>query len=79
MKVAGKEYYYRIEPTNFGRVSAEVYYIFYLPNQKSEVDMTLISKNFGWFRIKDKDYKDAKEWCERTLSNIYHSNKDQSK
>ena len=70
MEINEKDYRYRIEP-RFGKVYAEIYYI-WKPNE-IEHEINLISKSFKkWFKpIQDSDYKDAKGWCETHIKNIY--------
>jgi len=70
MDINGTEYKYRIQP-RFGKVHAEIFYM-YKPYDE-EYEVHLIDKEFKkLFRsICDEDYKEAKEWCEVHLRNIF--------
>jgi len=74
MIIKEREYIFKIEPKNHVIV-AEIFRIERIGDTGSNI--FLISKSFGnWFRsIRDEDYKDAREWAENHLKNIYHANK----
>jgi hypothetical protein len=73
MIINGTEYRYRIQP-RWKKVHAEIFYIF---KYSKEIEIHLIDKSFKrLFRpISDKDYQNAKAWCENHIKNISESNR----